>query len=144
MSGPTNVYLVTAVTFDRRPYFGNLRHGRTLVNNIRAQDVAGRTDTIAYVVMPDHFHWLFTLVTDTSLAAIVKRVKGSSARNINALSGGAGPVWQPSFHDHAVRREESLVAMAQYVVMNPVRAGLVQHSGDYSLWDCVWDMSAGL
>jgi REP element-mobilizing transposase RayT len=49
-----------------------------------------------------------------------------------------GRLWQPGYHDHALRREEDLVATARYLVANPLRAGLVQHIGDYPLWDAVW------
>lgn len=49
-----------------------------------------------------------------------------------------GPVWQRGFHDHALRREEDLRAVACYIVGNPLRAGLVQHVGDYPLWDTIW------
>jgi len=48
------------------------------------------------------------------------------------------PVWQRGFHDHAVRREEDLQALARYVVANPVRAGLVQRTGLYPHWDAIW------
>jgi REP element-mobilizing transposase RayT len=47
-------------------------------------------------------------------------------------------VWQPGYHDHAVRQDEDLRAMARYVVANPVRAGLVKDIGDYPHWDAVW------
>lgn len=49
-----------------------------------------------------------------------------------------GRLWQPGFHDHAVRREESLEAIARYIVANPLRAGLVKKVGDYPLWDAIW------
>jgi putative transposase len=47
-------------------------------------------------------------------------------------------VWQSGFHDHAVRREEDLPALARYVVANPVRAGLVTRVGEYPHWDAIW------
>jgi REP element-mobilizing transposase RayT len=74
-------------------------------------------------------------------SAVVQSVKGLSATRINRMVGVAGSrVWQPGFHDHAVRREEDLVALARYVVSNPLRAGLVRNLGEYSLWDAIWDM----
>jgi hypothetical protein len=30
------------------------------------------------------------------------------------------------------------VAVARYIVANPLRAGLCRHLGDYPLWDSVW------
>jgi len=47
-------------------------------------------------------------------------------------------VWQPGFHDHALRKEEDVRAVARYVVANPLRAGLVQRIGDYPHWNAIW------
>ncbi len=44
---------------------------------------------------------------------------------------GSDKVWQRSFFDHALRDEESLEAVARYIVSNPVRAGLVEDWRDY-------------
>jgi REP element-mobilizing transposase RayT len=48
------------------------------------------------------------------------------------------PRWQEGFHDHALRREEDLRDIARYIVLNPVRAGLVRNIREYPLWDAVW------
>lgn len=37
-----------------------------------------------------------------------------------------------------MRREDDLRAAARYIIMNPVRAGLVEKVGDYPLWDAIW------
>jgi hypothetical protein len=34
--------------------------------------------------------------------------------------------------------EEDLAQIARYVVLNPVRAGLVRRVGDYPHWDAAW------
>ena len=34
--------------------------------------------------------------------------------------------------------DEDLVAVARYIVANPVRAGLVKNVRDYPHWDAVW------
>ena len=47
-------------------------------------------------------------------------------------------VWQPNYHDHAVRQDEDMRKMARYIVANPLTANLVERLGDYSLWDAVW------
>jgi putative transposase len=50
----------------------------------------------------------------------------------------AGPLWQKGFHDHAVRGDEDMRALARYVVANPVRAGLVRSVREYPHWDARW------
>jgi REP element-mobilizing transposase RayT len=94
--------------------------------------------TLAYVVMPDHLHWLLQLRPGSNLSEVVWAVKGRSSFAINRARGVTGCVWQQKFHDHALRREEDLGAFARYILRNPVRAGLVRRLNEYSLWDAVW------
>ena len=129
------IYLVTTVTRGRKPLFTNLYLGRIVVRALHRQPSA---TTLAYVVMPDHLHWLVQLSGRGNLSEVVKAVKGRSALEINRARGTRIPVWQPSFHDHALRKEEDLRDVARYVVRNPLRAGLVRRLRDYSLWDAVW------
>lgn len=92
--------------------------------------------TLAYVVMPDHFHWLMQLEQRGPLSAVVQRVKSRTTRSLRAE--GHERIWQKNFHDHAVRKEEDLKNLARYVVANPLRAGLVASVKNYPHWDCIW------
>lgn len=132
------VYLVTAVTEARRTLFADVGLGREVVHAMRYHDLAGDSETLAFVVMPDHFHWLFAMGENTPLAPLIKSVKSFSARRINRCLGGSGKVWQTGCHDHALRREEDIVQVSRYVVANPLRAGLVERLGDYPLWDAAF------
>lgn len=131
-SQPGQIYLVTAVTLNRQPVFASFDAARVLIGALRAAQTSGRAETLAFVVMPDHLHWLLSLGIGADLAAEVQAVKSVSAHRVG------GKVWQRGFHDRAIRREEDLPAVARYVVANPVRAGLVQRVGEYSHWDAVW------
>jgi REP element-mobilizing transposase RayT len=133
------IYLVTAVTEARQALFVDIVLGRELVHAMRHHDLAGDSETLAFVVMPDHFHWLFALGESISLAPLIKSVKSFSARRINQRLGSSGSrVWQTGYHDHALRRDEDLVHVSRYVVANPLRAGLVERLGDYPLWDAAF------
>jgi REP element-mobilizing transposase RayT len=139
LSEPNRIYAVTSCTLDRRPIFRDFYLGRILVGEFKFQQEHARAVTLAYVVMPDHFHWLMQLLPGSKLSAVVQSVKGRAASRINRLTGAPGyRLWQPGFHDHAVRREEDLAALARYIVGNPVRAGLARSVADYALWDSVW------
>ncbi|PTT63576.1 transposase, partial [Pseudomonas sp. HMWF007] len=94
-------------------------------------------DSLAWVVMPDHFHWLIALKRG-SLSELMQRTKSLSARAVNMHAGRKGRLWLQGFHDRAMRREDDLLIMARYVVANLLRAGLVQKFGDYPLWDAIW------
>jgi REP element-mobilizing transposase RayT len=131
------IYLLTAVTHHRDPLFADWRMGRLVVDQFRQAHAEEWADSLAWVVMPDHFHWLVELKNST-LPALMLATKSRSAQVVNASLNRRGPVWQRGFHDRAIRREEDLQAVARYIVANPLRAGLVSRVHDYSLWDAKW------
>ncbi|NWC00929.1 transposase [Pseudomonas gingeri] len=131
------IYLLTAVIEDRHPLLADWPVGRLLVQQFRQAQAEGRVDSLSWVVMPDHFHWLIELKNST-LPELMLATKSRSARQINARLGRSGKLWQKGFHDRAIRREENLLAVARYIVANPLRAGLVKRVQDYPLWDAVW------
>ena len=136
-SCPGQIYLVTTNTRHRSPVFHEFTFGRILVRELKRAEEQGLATSLAWVVMPDHLHWLFELRAGT-LEALIQRVKACSSRAINRHRVSTEPVWQPGYHDRAIRAEKDLVKLARYTVLNPVRAGLVERIGDYSLWDAVW------
>jgi len=81
VSQPGTLYHITLVARRRTAYFALLENGRKVVQELMALHKEGRADTLCYVVMPDHLHWLMTLRQGT-LSDAVKRLKGRSARAI--------------------------------------------------------------
>ena len=71
------------------------------------------------------------------LATVVNRIKSASAREANRALGRVGALWQRAFHDHALRSDEDVVAVAHYIVANPIRAGLARQAGQYPFWNAV-------
>jgi REP element-mobilizing transposase RayT len=132
VSLPGQVYHVTTVTLGRQPIFSELRSARVLVNALREAQARGEATTLAFVIMPDHMHWLLQLETGGALSKLVGAVKAVTAHGLG------GRIWQGGFHDHALRQEDDLWETARYIVANPLRAGLVQRVGDYPHWDTVW------
>lgn len=88
--------------------------------------------------MPDHWHGLLQLQGDGSLPAAMQRMKGNVARRVGPQLTGGGPLWAAGFHDRALRREEDVLAVARYIIANPLRAKLVQRIGDYPFWNASW------
>jgi REP element-mobilizing transposase RayT len=116
----------------RRPVFSNLAAARKAVRALHADAVRRHAETLAYVVMPDHVHWLVRLRPQGTLAEAARRYKA-----LVSLALGER-VWQRGFHDHALRDDEDLRIVARYIVANPLRAGLVDDIGAYPHWDAIW------
>ena len=131
-SVPGQIYLITSATAGRRPVFLDFGCARRLIGHMRWLAGEAWVDSLAWVVMPDHVHWLVALGERGDLSSLVRLLKGRTARDVG------GVVWQRAFHDRALRRDEDVVAAARYVVANPLRAGLVARLGDYPHWDAKW------
>ncbi len=113
--------------------------GRLVVMSLRRVHDRGDVESLAFVVMPDHVHWLIRL-GDRLLQNLMQDVKSYSGFHVKQSiqrHSEAIPVaiWQKSYHDHALRKEESVQDVARYIVMNPVRAGIVKSVREYPLWD---------
>lgn len=131
------VYLLTVVTQGRNPVFADWRLGRLLVHEMRHAHEAGRVESLAWVVMPDHLHWLVELQRGT-LGELMCQAKSRSSLSVNAARHQQGRLWQKGYHDRALRQEADLKAVARYVIANPLRAGIAGRLGDYPLWDAKW------
>jgi len=139
VSIPGHAYLVTAVTREREPLFADFDRARIVACALEWPSANMRCASLAWVVMPDHIHWLLKLDHSGTVSAAVRAVKGRVARLVNIARHQEGcRIWQPGFHDHALRREEELRATARYIIANPLRAGLVDRIGDYPYWNAVW------
>ncbi|SEM78667.1 REP element-mobilizing transposase RayT [Luteibacter sp. UNCMF331Sha3.1] len=131
------VYLITAVTWNRSPLFRDHRCARAVARIAHDPRTWRDSRCLAWVVMPDHWHGLVEL-GDESLDRVVGRFKAAVTRAMNRTSSRSYPVWQRTFHDRALRREDDLKAAARYLVANPLRAGLATSVGDYPYWNAVW------
>lgn len=130
-------YLLTTVTECRRPIFSDFQLGRLVVNQLRQAHDEGIVNSIAWVVMPDHIHWLIEL-KDKTLGELMCRVKSRSSVSINRLAKTSERVWQKGYHDHALRKEDDMKDIARYIIKTPIRAQLAARIGDYPLWDACW------
>lgn len=130
-------YLVTVTTWRRHRVFADFDAARAACRTFTGENAIGKSTLLAWVLMPDHAHWLVQLC-DESLERVVARMKAAVSRNLHQNWGNSRPIWARAFHDRAMRRHEDLHAAARYVVANPLRAGLSRSLADYPFWDAVW------
>jgi REP element-mobilizing transposase RayT len=124
------VFSITICTAAKRQdLFINSNLARQVINTFDSDFISNRLDLFAYCLMPDHIH-LLVAPKEGNLIDIIgswKKFTGSLMRK----TGLKGPFWQRGFYDHALRSEEDLVTTAEYMVMNPVRSGLVDVWEEY-------------
>lgn len=88
-----------------------------------------KSDLMAVCVMPDHVPLLLAPAVE-NLIDLIGRWK-SYTTHLVKVQEKIGRLWQRSFYDHGLRKEEDLVKVAEYIVSNPVRKGLVENVKDY-------------
>jgi REP element-mobilizing transposase RayT len=131
------VYLLTTATAARAPVFGEFEMAAAACRVLHAQGGASGLDPLCLVLMPDHLHLLASL-RHGRLPSAFGYLKARIAHAANIRRGMTTALWQRGFHDHAVRHEDDLFAMARYIVANPVRAGLVESARLYPFWNAAW------
>lgn len=117
--------------------FSDPSYANAVVAEIHSSQERGDIESLAWVLMPDHLHWLFCLRSG-GLGAVVQKMKCRSANSINRARDHRGSLWQAGFYDRRVDTEESLHRQARYVIENPMRAGIVSNIEEYPYWWCAW------
>ena len=89
-------------------------------------------DSPIYVVMPNHFHAIITIVradmeSAPTLSEIVQSFKRySTVEYTRMVKEGILPpydrqIWQRSFYDHIIRNQDDFSAVYRYIYENPLR-----------------------
>jgi REP element-mobilizing transposase RayT len=84
----------------------------------------------AYCIMPDHVHLFISASEKKGIIEFVREIKSLSTK-MAWRHGYSGAIWQRSFYDHFLRKDEDCRIAASYIVHNPVRAGIVEQWKDY-------------
>jgi len=96
--------------------------GYELLKSTEVYENIGKWSVDVALVMPDHVHLIMR--SPSALSAVIASWKRWTAKNL-------GVRWQRDFFDHRIRQSESLREKTDYVLNNPVRAGLVERSEDW-------------
>ena len=78
--------------------------------------------------MPDHIHAIMRFEGEQRMPNVIRAWKRWTAQQ-------EGIIWQRGFFDHRLRTEDSSTEKRDYILQNPVRAGLV---ADVSDWKYVY------
>ncbi|MBI4318570.1 MAG: transposase [Chloroflexi bacterium] len=114
----------------RKPVFADYAVASCAVQVLREH--AAKTDVRIYgfCVMPDHVHIVLGPSESCDVVTFVGQFK-NLAQRAAWRHGAVGSFWQKRFWDHFLRAEEQLERVVEYVLNNPVRAGLVEQWSDY-------------
>lgn len=78
----------------------------------------------AFCQMPNHYH-LVTETVDANLSRGIQQLNGRYSQYYNRRHGLVGHLFQGRYKAILVQRDRYMMELTRYVVLNPVRAGLV-------------------
>ncbi|MGD8837545.1 MAG: transposase [Desulfobacteraceae bacterium] len=124
------IFSITICTWRRSPWLRNAAYAAVLIDTLQAGLFVEKSRRYAFCLMPDHLHLLMS-PDGICLVDLISRWKSYTA-NFLRKEGLSSKCWQRGFYDHALRKEEEIKTTAEYIVHNPVRAGLVHHWREYA------------
>ena len=123
-------YFVTSCTAFRKPIFQDDAIAMDVISQILATADRFGFAVVAYCVMPDHVHLLLIAQWEgADLTRFVKHAKQTAGFRYRQATNH--PLWQPGYHERVLRDDEATLAVARYVLENPVRAGLATKLGEW-------------
>lgn len=139
--GSAFVYFITICTADKQSYFSNDKVAKIVADEMEFRRMNKEIKLFCYCIMPDHLHILLSLTDDycrgcstnspigslgertlqertlQNWVSAFKRYTTKTVKNLFYINR----LWQKNFYDHIVRKEESLIKIAEYIINNPVR-----------------------
>ena len=88
------------------------------------------TSIFHYMLMPNHIHLEMRPNNDLS-SKFMQKLKSIYAMYYGAKYGTVGHVWEGRFKSKHITTDAHLLACGNYIEMNPVRARLARHPGDW-------------
>lgn len=85
----------------------------------------------AWVIMPNHLHFLATPHENVELREIAHSIKSFTAHEVNKLLNRRGQFWQHEPFDRYIRNRKHFVSVIRYIENNPVKAGLCARPAEW-------------
>jgi putative transposase len=83
-----------------------------------------------YMVTSNHIH-LLVKDTGSNIAESMQLIAGRTAQEYNQRKAKKGAFWEDRYHATAIEADDHLHRCLVYIVLNMVRAGVVNHPGEW-------------
>jgi putative transposase len=116
---------------NREPCFYVEDDYRLYLDNLQEASIRNQTHIHAYVLMTNHVHLLATPESSYGITHMMQDLGRKFVRSMNRRYRRTGSLWEGRFKANLVDSEAYLFSCMRYIEMNPVRAGMVSHPGEY-------------
>jgi REP element-mobilizing transposase RayT len=90
-----------------------------------------RYKLLAWVIMPNHIHFLLTPNENHSLSEIIHSIKSYTSQKANKILRRKGKFWEEDYFDRYIRNYEHFEQTVAYIENNPVKARLCEKASDW-------------
>ncbi len=122
---------ITTNTLNRAPLFADSGNADIVIRALYYCRKAGWIHLLAFVVMPDHLHFIAVLLGEKTLSQLLHSIKSYSSKQINERLRKEGGNWQAGKWEFTIGSREVLLQKVAYIHNNPVRRGLLERPEDY-------------
>jgi len=116
---------------NRERIFANDGNYVFLLRRTKSFLIDSALSVIAYCLMPNHYHFLLRSNEDGALSHFIQRLFNSYTQAFNRQQGRSGTLFQGRAKSILVETDEYIIHLCRYIHLNPVRAGMVQHPGQW-------------
>jgi REP element-mobilizing transposase RayT len=127
---PGGVYHVTARGNERKAIVRDETDRARFVDTLAAMVDRYRVRCHAWVLMDNHYHLLLE-TPSPNLSLALRHLNGVYTQTFNRRHRRVGHLFQGRFKAIVVEKEAYLLELCRYVILNPVRAGMVRHPQAY-------------
>jgi REP element-mobilizing transposase RayT len=130
---PMAAYHLTICTSGRHPLFRDPAAVMIAMTALHRCASLGHCTNHAWVLMPDHLHWLLSMSGTRSLASVVSGFKANTSRALARAGIVSSSPWQTGYYEHRLRDDQDLRQQARYLDRQPRARRSGQASGRLSM-----------
>ena len=116
---------------NREPCFHGVEDCQRYLGDLQAAAERNRCRVHAYVLMTNHVHLLVTPMQQHGVSHLMQDVGRKYVRYINRSYRRTGTLWEGRYKASLIDSDAYLLTCMRYIELNPVRARMVNHPGEY-------------
>lgn len=115
-------------------------YGQCFFNNEQIAELMANTLTFHnnklyklfdWCIMPNHVHVMIRMINNSSLSQILHAWRSYTSHKGNEILGRKGKFWMDEYFDRYIRDDVHGLRVSSYIIMNPVKAGLVANPEEW-------------